>query len=78
MKGQILSNHSKALRAHPIDWDKTTEPDGFTCLNEQLRSLDGFQIEIEKELYGRIHGFPLENIFFIVWLDPDHNLYKKK
>lgn len=76
MKGQILSSHSKSLRAHPIIWRDTSERDGFTCLNDQLRSVDGYQIEVEKKHYGRILGFVLDNIFFVVWLDPDHNLYK--
>jgi len=76
IREQLLSSKSKSTRFHPIDWDGTTEHDGFTCLNEELRALDGYEIEVEQKIYGRIHGFILGNIFFIVWLDPDHNLYK--
>lgn len=76
MRAQLISSKSKSTRFHPIQWDETTECNGFSCLNDQLRSLDGYEIEVEKELYGRIHGFILDNVFFIVWLDPDHNLYK--
>jgi hypothetical protein len=27
--------------------------------------------------YGRVHGFFIGNVFYIVWLDPDHKLYSK-
>jgi hypothetical protein len=25
--------------------------------------------------YGRVHGFFLDEVFYVVWLDPDHKLY---
>jgi len=75
MTEQFLASKSKSTRFHPIKWCDTTEGDGFYCLNEQLRSLDGYEIQVEKKKYGRIHGFILDNVFFVVWLDPDHKLY---
>jgi len=73
---QLRGNHSRAVRSHPIAWGDTTEPDGFSHLNEQLKGIDAFQFECEEKEYGRIHGFYIENIFFVVWLDSDHKLYK--
>jgi hypothetical protein len=72
----IHANRSKALRAHPIKWETTSEKDGFGCLNEQFGCLTGYELSVEKEIYGRIHGFILDNYFFIVWLDPEHKLYR--
>lgn len=34
-----------------------------------------YQFQIFANEYGRVHGFFSENIFYIVWLDPEHNLY---
>lgn len=65
---------NQSLRCHPIDWDDTTE----TCFGfpgeEQLVDLP-YQFQISSNEHGRVHGFFIENIFYIVWLDPDHNLY---
>lgn len=36
---------------------------------------EAYQFEISAKKHGRIHGFLIENIFFIVWLDPKHELY---
>jgi hypothetical protein len=74
-KTDIIHNNSKALRAHQIDWQKTSEKQGFTNLNEQLRQIPPYQFEISSNQHGRVHGFFIDNIFFIVWFDPDHKLY---
>ncbi len=26
----------------------------------------------------RIHGYFIGNIFYVVWLDPNHNMYERK
>ena len=69
------SSRSPALRAHQIDWEKTSEPGGFSCLNEQLRAIKAWQFEITSNAHGRVHGFLLEDTFYIVWVDPSHALY---
>ena len=74
----IRDNHSIALRAHPIDWEKTTEKKGFDNLNEQLCQLEPYQFSVSQKAHGRVHGFFIENVFFIVWFDPDHKLYSSK
>lgn len=53
---------------HPIDWKNTntSPPDRWT-------QLEYSQFRINKSR-GRVIGFILGNIFYIVWLDPHHNL----
>jgi hypothetical protein len=72
---ELRGNYSKAIRSHPITWQETTEPKGFSHLNEQLRGIDAYQFECERNEYGRVHGFYIEDIFFVCWLDADHKLY---
>jgi hypothetical protein len=38
---------------------------------------DMLQIRIEKNK-GGIHGYLVENTFYVVWLDPLHNMYPNK
>jgi hypothetical protein len=71
---EVLSNRSPALRAHRIDFSRTSEPEGFTHLNHSLRSYEPYQFQLSKER-GRVHGFFIDLIFYIVWLDPHHRLY---
>lgn len=72
---EFRTSRSSSLKIHEIDWVKTSEPDGFTSLNEQFRALKAWQFEITRNEHGRVHGFLLEDTFFVVWIDPDHRLY---
>ncbi|MBE9185648.1 hypothetical protein IQ270_13315 [Microcoleus sp. LEGE 07076] len=72
---EIINNQSKSLRCHGIVWKNTTEPNGFGIPNEAELVNVPYQFQISANEYGRVHGFFSENIFYIVWLDPDHNLY---
>jgi len=68
----------KPLRSHAIDWSKTTRPAGFTHLNLTLREQiadDAWQFSISSNQYGRVHGFIVQSVFYVVWLDPEHKLY---
>lgn len=71
---QFYSNRSKALRSHPIDWNDTTE-NSFGIPGEEQIVSTPYQFELSANQYGRIHGFVIDSVFFIRWLDPDHNLY---
>lgn len=53
---------------HPVDWGNanTSAPSGAD-------QLDYWQFRINKSK-GRIIGFLIEDVFYIVWLDPHHNL----
>ena len=53
---------------HPIEWDKTNAtPPKY---GEQLE-FQQFRINKSK---GRIIGFNIDNVFYVMWLDPHHNL----
>lgn len=74
---QLRNSSSDALRCHRIDWKKdNVSEDGFGILGD-----DGFyddhawQMSISSNKYGRIHGFFDDNVFYVVWLDKNHNLY---
>jgi hypothetical protein len=72
--GEFLSA-GKGLRSHPIKWETTARPEGFAHLNEQLRDIDAWQFQLSQGQHGRVHGFLIGSVFFVVWLDPDHRLY---
>ena len=71
---EIINNQSKSLRCHGIVWKNITEPNGFGIPNEAALVNVPYQFQISANEYGRVHGFFSENVFYIVWLDPDHNL----
>ena len=73
--GELVGNRSKALRSHPIKWSDTTERAGFKYLNTQLREKEAWQFELTKDKHGRVHGFLMDDIFYVVWIDPDHQLF---
>lgn len=71
--GEFLK--SRSLRTHPIEWPKTSQPNGFTHLNPQLRDILAWQFQVSSNEHGRVHGFLIDETFFVVWLDPAHKLY---
>lgn len=73
---EIINNRSKSLRCHLIRWADTTEPNGFGIPNEEEIVGSAYQFQISSNEHGRVHGFFIENVFYIVWLDPNHNLYQ--
>lgn len=73
---ELSANRSAALRAHPIDWEHTSEKNGFSQLNEQLQLFKPYQFSISANAHGRIHGFVSSSVFYVIWLDPEHRLYQ--
>jgi hypothetical protein len=69
-------NRSQSLRYHPIKWRETTEPNGFGIPNEKELVTVPYQFSLSTNEHGRVHGFFIEDMFYIVWLDPNHNLYQ--
>lgn len=65
----------KPLRVHRHKWNEVA----YTYEHLRRDWLD--QIENDTTQFalstagGRVHGFLIENVLFIVWLDPEHNLY---
>lgn len=71
----LLGNPSMGIRAHRIDFSETSEVGGFTCLNTQLRGKPAYQFSISANQHGRVHGYIVGQIFYVIWLDPCHKLY---
>jgi len=73
---EVLSSRSPSPRAHRIDFARTTEPEGFSHLNPQSRRYTPYQFQLSQGT-GRVHGFFIDVVFHIVWLDPHHRLYAR-
>ena len=71
---EFLVDRSSTLRCHPIKWEETSES-GFGLLHEEQLVDIPYQISISSNKHGRVHGFLINETFYIVWLDPDHLLY---
>lgn len=56
---------------HPHEWEKVSAKFNFN--NEFLEQVDGVQFRLSLSK-GRVHGFMIGNRFYIVWLDPYHNM----
>ena len=74
---EMMNNRSSALRCHPIDWSRTSESE-FGIPNEKQLVNIPYQFSISSNAHGRVHGFFLDEVFYIVWLDPNHLLYSAK
>ena len=72
---ELKADRSKSLRSHPINFNETTEPEGFSHLNKQLRLHTPYQVTVSSNEHGRIHGFFQADTFCVVWLDHAHRLY---
>ncbi len=74
---ELLVNRSSTLRCHPIKWEDTSES-GFSLPNEEQLVDTPYQFSLSSNEHGRVHGFFIDEIFYIVWLDRDHLLYPTK
>jgi hypothetical protein len=75
IKVNELTRNANALRFHQVDLKKTTEKT-FGIKNEALQADENaYQFQISSNEHGRVHGFIVGYIFYVVWLDPDHKLY---
>lgn len=70
----LLCSRSSSYRCHPIKWEETSES-SFGIPNEEQLVDTPYQFEVSANSYGRIHGFFIQEVFHIVWMDPDHRLY---
>lgn len=69
---ELIITHEKTYRCHDHDWDNLDYRFNFD--DEFLNQVDCRQIRISKSK-GGIHGFLIGNTFYVVWIDPHHNLY---
>ena len=74
---KFIQSRDDNHRIHPIDWkDTRVKYNGFGLESEYDEN--AWQFSIAGNKYGRVHGFFIENVFHIVWLDPQHKVYPKK
>lgn len=68
----------RVLRFHPVDFaDERVSQPGFSIAGWEEYDEDAWQFSLSKSENGRVHGFLIENVFYVVWLDPRHRLYSK-
>ncbi len=67
--------NSNSLRCHRIDFvkDKVSE-NTFGLKNQDIED-DAWQFQLTSNEHGRVHGYFILNVFYVVWLDPNHELY---
>lgn len=69
--GEYSGKHS-TLRIHP---HKDIKPPCKVPRNISMEEMWQIRISASK---GGIHGVFYENVFFVIWFDPQHNLYPDK
>jgi hypothetical protein len=74
---QFIEHSDQTLRCHRIKWEKTTEK-SFGIPNEDTIVDVPRQFSISANRHGRVHGFFIGNVFYVVWLDPEHKLYSNR
>ncbi len=73
---EIFQDQNNPDRRHIIDFARTTEPSGFTSVDtDQLAYEQPWQFDLATARPWRIAGLLVEEIFYVVWLDPNHLLY---
>lgn len=72
---EFRSTRHRSLRAHPHDWLTTSEKNGYEHLTEQLRDCEPWQFCLSANEHGRVHGILIDEVFYVVWLDPEHKMY---
>lgn len=76
-KLQMTVHNKNSLRCHPIKFKENSVSENSFGLGEDI-SDDSWQFQITSNKHGRVHGYFIGNVFYIVWLDPNHNLYPKR
>ena len=59
-------------RSHEHDWGKAKFKYNF--VDDFLNQVECTQFCLSKGT-GRVHGFIIGNRFYVIWLDPHHNMY---
>ncbi len=73
-KLDMTIRNSDGLRCHKIDFSDTrVSEDGFGNVGEDVAE-DAWQFQLSSNKHGRVHGYFIDNVFYVVWLDPKHEL----
>jgi len=74
---EFVQRTDGGLRAHPVDWQTTAFPSGFSHLPEQVQEgCQPRQFALSRTL-GRVFGFLTADgpTFHVVWIDRHHRVY---
>lgn len=79
--GDFIDQNNDEHR-HLIDFEKSSERDGFQHIpeidSEQFGYHEGWQFGVHPEVHWnrwRAHGILVDDTFYLVWLDQDHQLF---
>ena len=77
MKARDLVQYKgKGLRNHPIDWsDPRVSERGFGVQRCEFLDESAYQFSVSGNEHGRIIGALIDTVFYVIWFDPDHQLY---
>lgn len=75
-RDNICTSFSDVLRAHRIKFKEDKKLTEKTFGLDSHLDDDAWQLQVCSNKHGRIHGYFVGDIFYVVWFDPDHNLYK--
>lgn len=73
----VCTSFKDVLRAHQIKFKEDKRLTESTFGLDPHLDDDAWQLQICSNKHGRIHGYFVGNVFYIVWFDPDHNLYRR-
>jgi hypothetical protein len=71
-RNELVVEKRQFYDAHAHDWDNLKYK--YKLPNDLLNQVECLQFRLSQSR-GRVHGFIIGNRFYIVWLDPHHNLY---
>jgi hypothetical protein len=72
----LTGTRNRTTRFHPIDWtDKRVCATGFGIPQGEEYDDEAWQFSLTKSEHGRVHGFLVGALFYVVWFDADHQLY---
>jgi hypothetical protein len=72
---EFRNDRTRSLRAHEIDWQREslTERTFGIPQGDEFDDL-AYQFALSANEHGRIQGFLIDTVFYVVWLDPYHRL----
>lgn len=73
-KQEMIVNNRDSLRCHRIDFHDEGISETTFGLAPDLDD-DAWQFQISSNAHGRVHGYFVSSVFYIIWLDPEHELY---
>jgi hypothetical protein len=76
IKSLTQGKTDRTTRFHPINFrEERVSRDGFGIAGWEQYDDAAWQFSLSANEHGRVHGFLIENVFYVVWLDPRHRLY---